>query len=86
VTGSPDPASGAPIDNRARPSIAERAARRDEMQSPGRDRYASLLRSLQAGHELPIHRHGGRLAIDWNPVLWTLPRSRLHPRAYVVIR
>jgi hypothetical protein len=88
VTGSPDPASGAPpADNRARPSIAERAARRDEMQSPGRDRYTSLLRSLQAGHELPIHRHGGRLAVDWNPVLWTLLKvAAIIVVAYFVIR
>jgi hypothetical protein len=73
VTGSPGTASGVPPTNGpSRPSIAERAARRDELQAAGRDRYGTLLRSLQAGHELPLHRRGGRIAIDWNPVLWTL--------------
>jgi hypothetical protein len=47
------------------------------MQAHGRDRYATLLRSLQAGHELPIHRRGGRIAIDWNPILWTLLKVAL---------
>ncbi len=89
MTGSPGTASSVPPteDRSARPSIAERAARRDEMQTQGRDRYSSLLRSLQAGHELPIHRHGGRLAIDWNPVLWTLLKvAAVVIVAYVVIR
>ncbi len=73
MTGGPDSASSAPpTDERARPSIAERAARREEMQSTGRDRYSSLLRSLQAGHEMPIRRRGGRISIDWHPVLGTL--------------
>ena len=73
MTGSPGTASGVPPTNGpSRPSIAERAARRDELQATGRDRYGTLLRSLQAGHELPLHRRGGRIAIDWNPILWTL--------------
>lgn len=75
MTGGPDPAGSAPpTRDHGRPSIAQRAARRDEMQAHGRDRYATLLRSLQAGHELPIHRRGGRLAVDWHPILWTLIR------------
>jgi hypothetical protein len=73
VTGSPGTASGVPPTNGpSRPSIAERAARREQLQAAGRDRYGTLLRSLQAGHELPLHRRGGRIAIDWNPILWTL--------------
>ena len=35
-------------------SISERAAKRDRMANSGRDRYGSLLRTLQAGHELPV--------------------------------
>ncbi|HYN47543.1 MAG TPA: hypothetical protein VER83_01680, partial [Candidatus Nanopelagicales bacterium] len=79
--------SATPAGDRGRPSIAERAARRDEMQAHGRDRYATLLRSLQAGHELPIHRRGGRIAIDWNPILWTLIRVAVVVLvAYLAIR
>lgn len=73
MAADPGTASEAPShEERPRPSIAERAAKRDQMAAGGRDRYAALLRSLQAGHELPIYRRGGRLAIDWHPVLWTL--------------
>jgi hypothetical protein len=60
-----------------RPSIAERAARREQMQAGGRDRYGSLLRSLQAGRELQLYRRGGRVALNWHPVLWTLVRVAL---------
>jgi hypothetical protein len=35
-------------------SISERAAKRDRIVNSGRDRYGSLLRTLQAGHELPV--------------------------------
>jgi hypothetical protein len=88
VTVSPGTASGVPpTDDHPRPSIAERAARRDEMQAPGRDRYTTLLRSLQAGHELPLHRRGGRIAVDWNPILWTLIKVALVVvAAYLAIR
>ena len=73
MTGSPGTTSGVPpTEDRARPSISERAARRDEMQAHGRDRYSALMRSLQAGHELPISRRGGRITVEWNPILWTL--------------
>lgn len=73
MTGEPNAASSVPpTDERERPSIAARAAKRDEMQAHDRDRYSALLRSLQAGHELPIYRRGGRVTIDWNPILWTL--------------
>lgn len=69
------PANGAdagPSAHTDRPSIAERAARRDQLHAGGRDRYAALLRSLQAGHELQIRRRGRAISIDWHPVLWTL--------------
>lgn len=57
-----------------RPTIAERAARRDQIYAGGRDRYGALLRSLQAGQELPIYRGAGRISLDWHPILWTLVR------------
>jgi hypothetical protein len=37
-----------------RPSIEERVAHRDELKERGADRYETLLRHLQAGHELPL--------------------------------
>jgi len=88
VAGGPDSTSSAPpTSDQGRPSIAERAARRDEMQARGRDRYATLLRSLQAGQELPLHRRGGRLAVDWHPILWTLIKvAAVVLVAYVGIR
>jgi hypothetical protein len=88
VTGGPETANGAPpTSDQGRPSIAQRAARRDEMQAHGRDRYATLLRSLQAGHELPVHRSGGRLAVDWHPILWTLVKvAAVVIVAYVAVR
>jgi len=73
VTDATDPAGeSVPPSHHGRPSIAERAARRDQLYAGGRDRYGALLRSLQAGHELPIYRRGGRFALDWHPILWTL--------------
>lgn len=81
IPASPSP--GPPVGGRepgrdpaphARPSIAQRAARRAEVQAAGRDRYATLIRSLQAGREVPLHRRGARVPLDWHPVLWTLVR------------
>jgi hypothetical protein len=57
------------------------------MQAAGRDRYSALLRSLQAGHELPISRRDGRIAVDWHPILWTLVRvSVIVVVAYLALR
>jgi hypothetical protein len=76
-----------PPGQRDRPSIAERAARREQLHEGGRDRYSALLRSLRAGRELPIRRRGGRIAIDWHPVLWTLIRVAIVAlAAYLAIR
>jgi hypothetical protein len=44
------------------------------MAAGGRDRYSALLRSLQAGQELPLYRRGRAITFDWHPVLWTLVR------------
>lgn len=65
MTGQPGP--------RPRPSIAERAARREALQRSERDRYANLVRALQAGRELPIRpRRPERLR--WHPIAWLLLR------------
>ena len=73
--GSVAPIPGAQLDtgeeaDAQRPSIDERRARRDEMEIPGRDRYDSLLRHLQAGRELPItpRRSNRRIGIEINRV------------------
>ena len=88
MAGGPDTTSSAPpTSDNGRPSIAERAARRDEMQARGRDRYATLLRSLQAGQELPLYRRGRRFAVDWHPILWTLLKvAAVVIVAYVAVR
>ena len=62
-----------PPESRSRPSIAERAARRERLEHEGRDRYSSLVRALQAGREVPL---GGtrEMPMAWHPVVWTLLR------------
>lgn len=56
---------------RERLSIADRAARRDRLSSGDRDRYSNLLRSLQAGREIPL-REARSMRFEWHPVVWTL--------------
>jgi len=52
-------------------SISERAAKRDRMARSGRDRYGSLLRTLQAGRELPIGT-AERARYEWHPIFGRL--------------
>jgi len=60
-------------EDRRRLSIEERAARRDAINHAGRDRWAALVRSLQAGRELPVGRPAGRrVRISIDPVFWTV--------------
>ena len=69
-----DAPHGGPLPPRR--SVSERAAQRERMAHAGRDRYSSLLRTLQAGQELPWQQrsHGRRLA--WHPIagklLWAV--------------
>jgi hypothetical protein len=88
VADATDPAGeSVPPSHHDRPSIAERAAKRDQLYAGGRDRYGALLRSLQAGRELPIHRRGGRFALDWHPILWTLVKVAVVVAfAYLAVR
>ena len=58
---------------RGRPSIAERAARREALQRSERDRYSNLVRALQAGRELPLGTARGE-RMKWHPIAWTLVR------------
>jgi hypothetical protein len=57
---------------RRRPLIEERAARRERMSAPGRDRFSSLMRALQAGQEVPVRSPGRNRPIHWNPIGLTL--------------
>ena len=52
-------------------SISERAAKRDRMAHSGRDRYGSLLRTLQAGRELPIGS-APEARYEWHPIFGRL--------------
>jgi hypothetical protein len=65
-----DPQTDSPSE-RPRLSIADRAARRDRLSSADRDRYANLLRSLQAGREIPL-QEGRTIRFEWHPVALTL--------------
>jgi hypothetical protein len=44
------------------------------MQHAGRDRYSSLLRTLQAGQELPWQQRRGGRRLAWHPIAGTLLR------------
>ena len=46
------------------------------MVASGRDRFASLTRTLQAGRELPW-RSAGRVRYEWHPIGWRLLRLAL---------
>lgn len=68
--------TGGPASSRPhRPSIGERAARRDRVESGGADRYASLMRAMRAGQEMPWQRRRQRtISLEWHPIAWTLLR------------
>jgi hypothetical protein len=61
-----------PNEPRRRARIEERAARRERMSAPGRDRFSSLMRALQAGKEVPVRAPGRSAPIEWNPIGLTL--------------
>jgi len=62
--------------SRGRPSIAERAERRERMDAGGRDRYSTLVRTLQAGRDVPLGRVR-ETRFEWNPIFWTLVKLAL---------
>jgi hypothetical protein len=47
------------------------------MQQGGRDRYSSLLRTLQAGQELPWQQQRRGRRITWHPIAGTLLRAAI---------
>lgn len=53
--------------SRLRATIGERAARREYLETHGKDRYDSLLRHLRAGREISIEPTG-RWRVEWHPV------------------
>lgn len=60
----------------SRPSIAERAEKRERMDRSGRDRYSSLVRALQAGREVPLGRTPDT-RLEWHPVAWKIVKLAL---------
>lgn len=69
MTVEPDLEPGAGEGKPSRPSIEERAARREYVERTGHDRYDSLLRHLRAGREIQLERkRGWRDSLDWHPV------------------
>lgn len=66
-----EPGRGEDSVHAPRPSIAERAARRDRIEAAPGDRYRNLLRTLRAGREVPLD-HDSRAEWGWNPILWKL--------------
>lgn len=71
--------------SRSRASIAERAARREYLESHGRDRYDSLLRHLRAGREISVEPRG-RWRVEWHPIALRLVIAAvLIAAAYVAV-
>ena len=60
---------------RDRPTIEERAAKREQIHTGGNDRYSSLIDALSRGHQLPPE--GARPKLTWHPILWTMLRVGL---------
>jgi hypothetical protein len=56
-----------PATSNRRPTIEERAERRERIESGGSDRYTSLMRALHAGREVPIQRREAR-SLQWHPI------------------
>ena len=74
-----------PTTSRPRPSIEERAERRQRLESAGSDRYSSLMRALYAGQEVPIRQRKAR-SLEWHPVAGKLLLAAVvGVLAYVVI-
>jgi hypothetical protein len=56
-----------PTASNRRPTIEERAERRQRVESGGSDRYTSLVRALRAGKEVPIREREAR-SLEWHPI------------------
>ncbi len=54
-----------------RPTIEERAARRDRIEATPGDRWNHLVRALRAGREIPLETET-RVHVAWNPIFWRL--------------
>ena len=66
-----DPGRGEDDRRTARPTIEERAARRDRIEASPGDRWNHLVRALRAGREIPLEADT-RVRVDWNPIFWRL--------------
>jgi hypothetical protein len=56
-----------PATSNRRPTIEERAERRERVESGGSDRYTSLVRALRAGKEVPLREREAQ-SLEWHPV------------------
>ena len=74
-----DPVDERPDPPRPRPSIDERAERRQRLNARGgTDRYGSLMHALQAGQEIPWGRTQRRSRpLEWHPIAWVLLRAAI---------
>jgi hypothetical protein len=70
--------------DRGRLSIDERAARRDRLVG-GRDRYASLVRVLRAGREVPLQPRRRRRLVIFDDLAWNPIGTRLVALVVVVV-
>lgn len=59
-----------------RPSVEERASRRDQIARAQPDRFRSLLWALSSGRAVPVGRRRS-VRLSWNPIFWTLVRLAL---------
>lgn len=55
-----------------RPTIEERASKRQLIHTGGNDRYTSLIDALSRGRHIPPE--SARPKLSWHPVIWTLLR------------
>jgi hypothetical protein len=56
-----------PATSPQRPTISQRADRRQRLQAGGSDRFASLMRALHAGQEVPLQSRQAR-SLEWHPI------------------
>lgn len=64
-----------PAAHRHRPTIEERASKRDQIHTGANDRYSSLMEALSGGR--PLLADQSRPKLTWHPVMWTLIRILL---------
>ena len=64
------------VDGPRRPTVEERASRRDQLARAGSDRYSSLLHALRGGQEIELRTRRSR-RLRWHPIAGTLIRAAI---------